>query len=281
MSYRRKREINGNVIEIVVCLVAIVIDIVLVFALKDGAPKNRWLWLPLISLGLGLVALWGAIMWEYESVFIKALQIIWGVIRGIIVVAAYFKATSGFWAVLGAIFLCGFMFILNAMPFMMCGVMMGYNDGTGVSSTPKTKRYSIPKIYSNTSSNSNRSVYAPNKDDKIPSRPRQGDLASYFRSSACVPMSGAGMYFWYSSPSMNSSYGSHSNYKITGTIGIKKQSVEAFHVTSTDMDHYLGSVNDDIKRYAQEIMSRYHRDYPDDDTEFCIDIDLHLTVVDW
>ena len=268
MSYRRKKEINGLLIGFIIYLVALVVDIALVFVMKDGAPKNRWLWLPLISLGLAMVA--GVGMMDRDLVLIKILSIAWGIIRGIIVVAAYFNATSGFWATVGAIFLCMFMFLFNAASFIMAGAMM---NQSGESSGPST---SGPR--------SNPSYDPPprRRDEgvKSSSRPRQGNLESYFSSYACAPQSGS-MYFWHSSPSMSSSFGSPSNYTISGTIGIKRQSVEAFHVTSTDMDHHLRSVNDDIKRYAQEIMSRYHRDYPDDDTEFCIDIDLHLTVVDW
>ena len=79
---------------------------------------------------------------------------------------------------------------------------------------------------------------------------------------------------------MRSWFGDRTSYAITGTIGIKRQSIEAFHVTSTDMNHYLDSVKTEIERYVDEMFSEYHRDYPDDETEFSVDIDLDLTVID-
>ena len=80
---------------------------------------------------------------------------------------------------------------------------------------------------------------------------------------------------------MNSAFGSHSSYTVTGTIGIKLQSVEAFHVQSTDMDHHLDSVAYDVEKYVNEIIRNYQRDYPDDDTDFDVDIDLQIKVVNY
>ncbi len=88
------------------------------------------------------------------------------------------------------------------------------------------------------------------------------------------------IYFWISNPSMSSMFGSHSNYTITGTLGIKQQAAETFHVTSTDMNHYLNSVVRDIEEYANEVIREYQRNYPDDETNFKIEIDITLNIVD-
>jgi hypothetical protein len=107
---------------------------------------------------------------------------------------------------------------------------------------------------------------------------KSGDLQRYFSSYSCAPQSGS-MYFWQSGPYMDSDFGSHSNYTISGTIGIREQSIEAFHVTSYDMQHHLNAVEREISDYVREIIRKYQRDYPNDTTDFNISIELDLTVL--
>ena len=104
--------------------------------------------------------------------------------------------------------------------------------------------------------------------------PRTGDLSKYFSSYCCAPQVGS-MYFWYSYPSMS---GGGSSYTISGTLGIKKQSVDAFRVSYTDMDHYSRSVGREIDSYAEQIVNEYRRDYPDDTTDFRISVSIDVMV---
>lgn len=83
------------------------------------------------------------------------------------------------------------------------------------------------------------------------------------------------MYFWDSYPSMS---GGGSSYTISGTLGIKKQSVDAFHVSYTDMDHYSRSVVREIDNYAEQIVNEYRHDYPDDTTDFHISVNIDVMV---
>ena len=277
MGYGNKIKVNPGIIALCVYIVAFVIDIILAFALKEKSSILRWLWLPLISLAFATIATVGitsVIESHGAHVFLGWPMIIWGIIRGVVLVVAYFKSLSGFFAIVGAVFLCFFMFIFNAFPFIMAGtLMMNLQEGgssSGGYSSAGTYSKPTPKNYKG---------YLDDIDTKGNAKkayPSQGNLASYFRAYD-LPQSGS-MYFWHYSPSMSSSY-SHSNYTITGTIGIKQQSVDAFHVTSTDMDHYLRSVERDVKEYADKIISRYRRDYPDDNTDFHISINLKITVV--
>ena len=270
--YNKKKGSSRATIAFIVYIAAFVLDIVFVNLLKDRSSICRWLWLPLISFAIaGVVALffiWADI--NAGGVMLGWPMIAWGVIRGCIIVAAYFKAASGF-GILAAIFLCLFMLAFNAMGFAAIGGgLMGVESDWTSPSRPATSskpapRYPTPPV---------------KKEVEKPAAPRQGNLEDYFRAYACAPQSGS-MYFWKSSPSMSSSFGSHSSYTITGTIGIKKQSVEAFHVTSTDMDHHLRSVSSDIKSYVDDITRDYYRDFPDDPTDFHVNIKLNVEVVDW
>lgn len=282
MSYNREKQINRGVIAIIAYILSIILDFVLAFALKDKSAMHRWLWLPLISAAIPIVYstislfVWGSGIFstirEETPGLVTVLGVLafgGGIIRGLIVTVAYFKASSGF-AILGAIFLCLFMLAFNATPLIVVGCsIMDYSGNS-------TNESSIPQTYSNPTPN--QSVDSRAKNVEVNSRPKQGNLTNYFHSYH-IPQSGS-MYFWHSSPSMTSSFGSHSNYLITGTIGIKAQSVEAFHVTSTDLSHHLASVESDIKRYAAEIIREYRRDYPNDDTDFNIDIELNIIIVD-
>lgn len=261
---KRCNKKNGTVTKIA-CIVAIVLDIILVSVLKDKSSICRWLWLPLISLALACVSIDPLLdligendrtgnMWGIS-------MIVWGVIRGVIVAVAYFKAASG---ILGPIFLCLFMWLFNAFSFVAIGG--GVMAARGNKSAPST-----PKVMSPST--------AP-KQATVLSRPREGDLTKYFKSYVCGQHSGMGsMYYWQSYPSMSSSFfGSHSCYTVTGTIAISKQTVESFHVTSMDMKNLLNSVEREVRSYVDKIISDYRRDYPDDKTNFKIDIDLKLNM---
>lgn len=108
---------------IIVIILAIFIDFALVEYLKDLSPTVRWVWLPLIALATcGIFsAIINAVCECDDDVVVpiiwKVLSSIWGVIRGGIVVVAYFRSVDG-WAVLGAVFLCIFMFAFNATPHL-------------------------------------------------------------------------------------------------------------------------------------------------------------------
>ena len=274
-------------------LIAMAIDIVLVFLLKDKSGWFRWLWLPLISAALAFICD-RARNWSYQPSHVGTLLMIWGFARGLIVVVAYFKALSGF-AIIGAIFLCIFMCMANLLAFCCVGAEIkpdpkskpdapkatptpassgasaGRVSGKPVSPTPTVS--ATPKRVTGKPTN-----YTPKYEEKKPSAPRRGDPEKYFSSYACAPQSGS-MYFWSSAPSMRSSFGHHSTYDVTATIGIRKQSVEAFHVTSTDMDHHLNSVKQDIERYVDGIIRDYRRDYPEDDTDFKVYVDVTLEII--
>lgn len=269
MRFRKTGSEVSMLTTVIVCVVAILIDIALVMVLKDKSSTFRWLWLPLISLALSLISSKVLFSLDDDSLFAIIwcwIMVVWSVIRGLIVVVAYFKASSGL-GILGAVFLCLFMWCFNTIPFAAVGGAFLWPDGDGSTPTPSSRPTTVSRPRSTAS-------YAT---EKKPSPPRQGDLSSYFRSYACAPQSGS-MYFWQSSPSMSSSFGSHSSYTITGTIGIRKQSIEAFHVTSTDMDHYLSSVERDVDSYVDEIIRDYRHDYPDDPTDFSVSINLRLEI---
>jgi len=114
---------------IIVIILAIFIDFALVEYLKDLSPTVRWVWLPLIALATcGIFSAIINAVCEYDDdvvvpIIWKVLSSIWGVIRGGIVVVAYFRSVDG-WAVLGAVFLCIFMFVFNAVPHLgLCHVV--------------------------------------------------------------------------------------------------------------------------------------------------------------
>ena len=279
MDFYEKKQLRNTIIAIASGIIAFLIDIILVNILKDQSSMCRWLWLPLISLALavGGGALFNA--FNENSIVARLLgwpMIIWGVIRGFIVVGAYFHASSGFWAIVGAIFLCLFMLMFNSFSFLMVGVFIVSDDDiSSVSSMSQTfSRQSFDK-------SANLRDVVQNRDETVKNNsvPRQGALTHYFHSSFCSPQNGM-IYFWISNPSMSSMFGSHSNYTITGTLGIKQQAAETFHVTSTDMNHYLNSVVRDIEEDANEVIREYQRNYPDDETNFKIEIDITLNIVD-
>lgn len=87
------------------------------------------------------------------------------------------------------------------------------------------------------------------------------------------------MFFWDHGPFMNSVFGSHSEYTITGTIGVTAKSVEIFHVTSADMHSWLMAKKYEVEQYADEIIRNYRQDYPDDPTDFKINIEIDIAVV--
>ena len=109
------------------------------------------------------------------------------------------------------------------------------------------------------------------------SHPQRGNLLNYFSSYSCAPQSGS-MYFWESGPYMTSNFGSHSNYTIYGTIGIREQSIEAFHVTSHDIQYHLNVVEREITDYVKEIIRDYRRNYPYDTTDFEVSIKLDFII---
>jgi len=267
MSYNKRS--NYSAVSIISFLAAIALDFFLVQLLKDKSDICRWLWLPLISIALMSISVGVASASGKIGALFTVPGIIWGIIRGIIMVAAYFESISGFWETVAAVFLCIFMFIFNAIPCFVFLAITGANDSE---SSSGEQRYSKPKYTEHRDEPSRREVRAP-------SRPRQGRLTDYFHSSCCAPQ--GGMYFWTSGPYMNSAFGSRSSYTVTGTIGIKLQSVEAFHVQPTDMDHHLDSVVYEVEKYVNEIIRNYQRDYPDDDTDFDVDIDLQIKVVNY
>lgn len=272
MRTNYKNQTNYNWIALIAFIVCVVIDIIFVIIFKDRAPKWRWLWLPLVSAA-ACIPLGGfyAIMDESPRFkkLICVLSIIWGIIRGLIVVVAYFKATTGFWAIVGAVLLCLFMWIFNAFPFISIGVIFSSNGGNLSVSSPS-------QSYSENSAP--RPARAEKKEEKKDYRPQQGDLTRYFRSYACAPQNGM-KYFWQSGPSMRSWYGDRSNYTISGTLGIKQSAIDAFHVTSVEMDQYANAVAGNIESYAHEIISQYRRDYPYDETNFNVEIEIEVTVV--
>ena len=100
-------------------LAIFVLDIILVFTLKDATALCRWLWLPLIgAAGAVGSALLAGIVPSQRQRILKTLSIIWGIARGIIVVVAYFAAASG-WKILGAIFFFAIIFCLNALAYFV------------------------------------------------------------------------------------------------------------------------------------------------------------------
>ena len=133
----QKNEQEGirlTIIGVVIIIAALVIDFVLTLSLKDVSSICRWLWLPLISLGISVIV--GPILTSFcDNVYVGDWILpfwmigscIWGAIRGIIVVVAYFKASSG-WAVLGAIFLCLFMFIFNSFSYFVSAGICSKNN---------------------------------------------------------------------------------------------------------------------------------------------------------
>lgn len=274
MSYGKKRRKELGAISVIICLAAIVLDIICVFALKDSSSMHRWIWLPLISIASGLVfsISIGATVEEgsYLGIIMGSIGILWGLIRGIILVVAYFQNSSGFFAIVGAIFLCMFMFIFNMSPFLICGgVVLGMSKSSSGKSEGEGEYGYAPA--SDDPPHTPKNVYEPSH------APVRGSLTDYFRAYACAPQ--GGMYFWEESPYMSSQYGSHSKYIIKGTIGISSQSVETFNVKDYDMEHHLASVTREVGDYFDEITERYHDDYPDDDTAFSVDISLRLIVV--
>lgn len=100
-------------------LAIFVLDIILVFALKDATALCRWLWLPLIGMAgaVGSAFLAGLVPSKGQGI-LKTLSIIWGIARGIILVVAYFAAASG-WKILGAIFFFMIIFCLNAIAYFV------------------------------------------------------------------------------------------------------------------------------------------------------------------
>jgi hypothetical protein len=133
----QKNEQEGirlTIIGVVIIIAALVIDFVLTLSLKDVSSICRWLWLPLISFGISVIV--GPILTSFcDNVYVGDWILpfwmigsgIWGAIRGIIVVVAYFKASSG-WAVLGAIFLCSFMFIFNSFSYFVSAGICSKNN---------------------------------------------------------------------------------------------------------------------------------------------------------
>lgn len=267
MSYRNEREINYSMIAVIVFIAAIVIDFIMLQVIGPVSIINRWLWLPLVSGALALaVGLTVSNICESDSVknVLGYVALFWGIIRAIIVIIMVISATADFGGVVSVIFHAPMILVLNAGPFFGAGGVL--LEGFSTSSEHPKQNYNQPT--------------RPLVKNVAPSTQfKQGNLTNYFRSDFCAPQSGS-MYFWYSYPSMESLFGSHSNYSITGTIGIKKQSIEAFHVSSTDLSHYLDSVEREIKSYLSEITAKYRRDYPNDHIDFHFDINLKINVLD-
>ena len=283
MDHYEKEELRNTLLSIAIAIAAFVIDMILVNALKDKSSICRWLWLPLISLAIYMLAGAGVgAMTDENSVVARLLAwptIIWGFIRGFIVVAAYFKAASGFWAIVCALFMCSIMYVINiAAPIMGGAGMMQFDISPHGSSTSET--------YSRPSFSLRKNTRVEDEDDEddeeesgcFSSRPKQGYLTHYFHSSLCSPQ--AGFWFWESGPYMSSKFGSHSDYTITGTLGIKRGAAEAFHITSYHINSQMKTVEREIKEYLDEVVKKYRNAYPDDETDFEFDIKINCIVVD-
>lgn len=106
---------------------ALFLDYGLTIGLKDISGWYRWLWLPLIATVINSIV--GSIISKADTwlkYFWSIPCVIWGTIRGIVVVVAYFRASSG-WAVVLAIFLCLIMWALNALPAFI-GTAFSWDD---------------------------------------------------------------------------------------------------------------------------------------------------------
>jgi hypothetical protein len=106
---------------------ALFLDYGLTIGLKDISGWYRWLWLPLIATVINSIV--GSIISKADTwlkYFWSIPCVIWGTIRGIVVVVAYFRASSG-WAVVLAVFLCLIMWALNALPAFI-GTAFSWDD---------------------------------------------------------------------------------------------------------------------------------------------------------
>lgn len=261
-------ERKNAAVAVTIFIATFALDAAAVFILKDLSSMCRWIWLPIISVVCTVACGIAIKVNTMSNLFFGWSTVLWAVIRGVLIVASYFNASEGFWAILGAVFLSLFMFIANTFSHFVCGFVIMSDKRDPI------PNYDVPQRGFSESDPPNsepREYYSPSY------APRQGNLADYFRAYACAPQGGT--YFWYESPSMSSLYGSHSKYTITGTIGISRQSMETFNIRRYDMDHHLDSVVREVKSYFNEVVDNYLMDYPDDDTEFSVEIHLRITVV--
>lgn len=120
---------KGNpLVGVLIILAILAIDIVLTLGLKDVSGLCRWLWLPLCTLvwaALGTGAMSFFPRWT-AMIYLVLYGIVWGLVRPVLVVAAYFSAVSG-WGIALAVLLCVFMFLLNGMGCWASG-FLAIND---------------------------------------------------------------------------------------------------------------------------------------------------------
>ena len=138
MGYYDKKHSKFAPLTMILGIAIIVIDILLVNALKDKTPLCRWLWLPILSVVFTAAAEGLLTLIDEKSSVATILGVfmgIWGVVRGLSVVIAYFKVASGI-AILGPIFFCIIMWFLNGFSFTVAGFSKFMSDDAPKNSSP-------------------------------------------------------------------------------------------------------------------------------------------------